>query len=215
MPRFPASPARLLHYAWQVDAMVRFLAHVTVTTVLSVLVLAGLTFVLSPSLNAQGTERFSALAVNMNNTTGNAAARVDITINAWTTDAERDRLLAAAKAPTPALLEALQKAAVVGKISTPGNVGYDLRYARQLPGDDGGRRVVIATDRPVGFGELKFQSRTMDYPFMLIELRLDKSGEGEGRLLTATKISASPAGLLMIENYEAEPVRLQDVRKVN
>lgn len=195
--------------------MAKFLASVLGMMLCGMTTMTGGVFVLSPELRAQGTERFTALAVNMNNSTGQAAGPIEITVNSWTTDAERDRLLTAAKAPAPALLEALQKAPVVGRISTPGNAGYELRYARQSPLPDGGRQIAIATDRPVGFGELWNQSRTVDYPFMLIELRLDKNSEGEGRLLTATKISASQAGLLVIENYDAEPVRLQSVKKVN
>ena len=56
------------------------------------------------------------------------------------------------KGPKAPLSE-LQMMKPVGTINTPGNVAYDLRYARQLAGEDGGRRIILGTDRPIGFWE--------------------------------------------------------------
>ena len=160
-------------------------------------------------------EQFTAFAVNMNNSGGNTTATVDITIKNWTPDAERDRLREAAKNSSPkSLLSALQKSPVVGSIKTPDSVAYDLKYARQAPGADGGRRIVLVTDRPMSFWELRNQPRSVDYPFMLIELRVDKNGNGEGKLSTATKIVYEESGILMLENYDLQPVLLQKVRKL-
>jgi hypothetical protein len=162
-----------------------------------------------------GTERFTAFAINMNRTGASATATVDIVIRSWTPDVQRDRLLEAAKgSSSKALLSALQSGPVVGSIKTPDSVSYDLRYARQMPGTDGGRRIVLMTDRPIGFWELRNQTRSVDYPFMLIELRVDKDGNGEGKLSTATKIVVEESGVLILEDYDIQPVLLQKVRKL-
>ena len=71
---------------------------------------------------------------------------------------------------------------------------------------------MLATDRPVGFAEAATNSRTMDYPFTLVELRLDKDGHGEGKLSVATKLTLND-NVLVIEDYADQPVMLTDVRK--
>ena len=99
-----------------------------------------------------------------------------------------------------ALLDALRGIPRVGYIRTPGSLAYDLHYALELPGEEGGRRIVLATDRPIGFWEAANRPRTIDYPFTLIELRLGKNGEGEGKLSIATKLTLN-GNVLVLENY--------------
>ena len=53
----------------------------------------------------------------------------------------------------------------------------------------------------------------MDYPFTLIEIHLNKDGEGEGKMAYATKISFDKKkNNVELENYSSEPVRLQTVK---
>jgi hypothetical protein len=158
-------------------------------------------------------EEFIANAVNMSNIGNPGASQVEITVNRYTTDEARDRLMATFRENgASGLLKALQSEPPVGSIRAPGSLSYDLRYARQLSGDEGGRRIVLATDRPVGFAEAANNSRTMDYPFTLVELRLDKDGHGEGKLSVATKLTLND-NVLVIEDYADQPVMLTDVRK--
>ena len=96
-------------------------------------------------------EKFTAFAVNMGGPrTAAGTAQVDITINRWSSDADRERLLEALKRGQDELLHTLQDLKPVGSIRTPASVGYDLHYANQSPAEDGGRRIFLATDRPVG-----------------------------------------------------------------
>jgi hypothetical protein len=158
-------------------------------------------------------ERFTAFAVNMTNVGRGGATPVDLVIERWTTDTERDKLMAIFKEKGPEkLLDALRDMPRVGTISTPGNLSYDLHYARQMPGDEGGRRIILATDRPIGFWEAANRPRTLDYPFMLIEMHVDKDGHGEGKLSVATKLTLND-NVLIIEDYADRPVMLNDVRK--
>ena len=53
----------------------------------------------------------------------------------------------------------------------------------------------------------------MDYPFTLFEIRVNKAGEGEGRMAVATMISFDKKKNTMeLENYSSEPVRLQNLK---
>jgi hypothetical protein len=158
-------------------------------------------------------DRFSAIAVNVSTVGNSGATPVTIRINHWTSDADRDKLLAVFKEKGgKALLSALQDQKPVGNISSPGTLSYDLRYARELPGPDGGRRIVLATDRPISFWEATNQPRTTDYPFLLIEMRLDKNGNGQGKLSLASKLTISD-DVLVIENYANQPVMLNNIKE--
>ena len=109
------------------------------------------------------------------------------------------------------LLDALQDTKPVGIIKTPDSLGYDLHYANQTPLPDGGRRIVIATDRPIGFWEASHRPRTIDYPFTVIQMEIDKDGKGKGTLSYATKII--PAGdTIVLENFGIQPVMLTEIK---
>jgi hypothetical protein len=161
-------------------------------------------------------EKFTAFAVNISNMTPTAqTSPVDITINRWSSDADRDRLLAILRDKgQDALLGALQKMPVVGYINTPGSLRYDLRFARQIPQPEGGERVVIATDRYMGSWEAANRPRTVDYPFTVIELTVDKDGRGKGWASLYTKVTATQDGNIELENFTNEPVMLNQVKRV-
>jgi hypothetical protein len=161
-------------------------------------------------------EKFTAFAVDMSNTAPRAnTTPFDMTINRWSTDAERDRLRNILKEKgQDALLKALQSLPTVGYVNTPGSLRYDLHYARQRPGGDGGRTIMLATDRPISGWEAFHQPRTVDYPFTLIQLQLDRDGKGVGKASIATKITEDKDGTIELENFSSEPVMLNDVHPV-
>lgn len=160
-------------------------------------------------------EQFTGFAINMNS--GPKTATVDFAITRWSTDEERAQLLAILKEnknPTDKLLRALQKLPKVGYIRTSQSLGWDLHYAHQSPLDEGGRRVVLATDRPIGFWEARNQPRSIDYPFTVIEMHLDKNDKGSGKILAGTKIYIDKKNNLVLENYGQQPVRFNEIRKL-
>jgi hypothetical protein len=163
-------------------------------------------------------EKFTAFAVNLDGTAvaPAGASVVDIVVERYSTDAERDRLLNILMAKGPEkLLDTLQSLPRVGYIRTPNSLAYDLHYARKTPMDEGGERIVLVTDRYIGFWEAANRPRTIDYPFTVIELRLNRDGEGEGKMSIATKITVDREhSQIELENYGAQPVLLTTVRRV-
>ena len=148
--------------------------------------------------------------------TPSVATQVDITISRWSTPEESTRLIATLKEKGPEeLLEAVRDAKSVGTIRTPGNLAYDLRFAQQEMQGDGIRRIILITDRPISFWEAVNRPRSIDYPFTLIELRLNDRREGEGKLNLAARIDVSRTGrMVQLENYDSQPIHLRDVRPV-
>ncbi|HJU43645.1 MAG TPA: hypothetical protein VJ691_12545 [Vicinamibacterales bacterium] len=146
----------------------------------------------------------------MNNNLGAASDRVIMRVERWSTEAERTRVAEALKKGNDAALELLRELRPVGTIRTPDSLGYDLRYAHQEPAAEGGRRVVMATDRPISFWEARNQPRTIDYPFTFIQLEMDRNGEGKGTLSLMTKVL--PRGnTIVLEEFASAPVMLTKV----
>jgi len=201
-----------------------------VTIVLAILTVAALTLTAMGAAGQTEGEKLHmrAFAVNMSNIATGANASVEITVDKWTTPQEREKLITTMiENGADALLKALQKESPKGRFWIPGlqgpdphnlRLGLTLRYAWQQPLPDGGRRIVLAADRYIGFAEARNQPRSIDYPFTLFEVRVNKAGEGEGKLAVATKIHFDKEKKVMeIENYSSEPVRLNalkvDVKK--
>jgi hypothetical protein len=177
---------------------------------------AAVVVALGSPASAQQQERFTAFAVNLSNIATGSTATVDIAIDRWSSDTERDRLIKAfTEKGQDALLKELQRIKpAVGRINIPGQLGWDLQYAREIKEEDGGRRIFIATDRRMNFREVNARARTMDYPFTLIELKLDKNDEGDGRASVATKITWNKKkNTLELENFSSQPVMLKNVKK--
>jgi hypothetical protein len=160
-------------------------------------------------------DRFTATAINMGTPGPARVDRVEIVVNQWSPRAQRDRLIAVLFERGPEkLLDALQDLPKVGYFKTPETLAYDLRYAQRTPLPDRGERIVLATDRYVRFWEAARASRTLDYPFTIIELRFDGDGRGEGKMSLATKVTADKKNnTIELENWGTQPVLLKDVKR--
>jgi hypothetical protein len=114
-----------------------------------------------------------------------------------------------------ALLGALQHVKPrCGYIRSSRSLGWDIQYCRETPLPDGSRRVVLATDRRIGFLEARNQPRSTDYQFLLIEMRIKSDGKGEGKLAEAAKVAYDRENnTIQIENGQ-EPVRLTQVEVI-
>lgn len=157
-------------------------------------------------------ERYTAAAINMNRS---AAGSIEMVVNRWSSDKDRDRLMSVLMDKGPdKLLDVLQDMPRMGYFRAPGNLGWDIHFARKLPLPDGGERVVMVTDRRIGFWEAANQPRSIDYPFTVIELRLNRDGEGEGKMSLATKIIPDKENnIVTLENYDTQPVLLTNVKR--
>ncbi|HTL45928.1 MAG TPA: hypothetical protein VL262_16440 [Vicinamibacterales bacterium] len=161
-------------------------------------------------------ETFTAFAVNMNTqASGAATSQVDIHVQRYSTDKERDDLMKAFKSGgQDALLDELQKLPVVGYIRTPSSLRYDLHFARQIPNPEGGRKIILLTDRHMAMWEVVNSTRSTNYPFTLVQLQIGPDGKGVGKASIATKITQGGMdNVIELENFENQPVLLNNVQK--
>jgi hypothetical protein len=179
----------------------------------AVLISAASLLTLAASAQTMGSpERYTGSAININN---GRADNIDITVNRWSTDKQRDALMSVvANKGVDKLLDALQDMPVVGHFGVPGNLSWDIHFARKLPLPEGGQRVVLVTDRRIGFWEAANQPRSIDYPFTVIELRLNREGQGEGTMSLATRvIYDKDQNMITLENLQNQPIRLTNLRR--
>lgn len=166
--------------------------------------------------------RMKSWAVSMANVATGANAIIDIRVNKWSTPKEREDLIATfLDGGQDKLLDKLRDLPVKGRISIPGRqgpdpnqtrLGWNLRFAMQTPLEDGGMRILIATDRYMTFAEVRNRPRTYDYPFTFLEIHLNKEGKGEGKMAVATQLQFDKKkNSIIFENYSTEPVRLTNV----
>ena len=167
--------------------------------------------------------RLSAWAVSMANVATGANAVIDIRINKWSTEQERTKLISTlVDKGQDKLLDVLRDLPEKGRISIPGRqgpdpnqtrLGWNLRYTMKTPLEDGGTRILIATDRYMTFAEVRNRPRTYDYPFTFLEIHLKQYGTGEGKMAVATQLQFDKKkNTIVFENYSTEPVRLTNVK---
>lgn len=149
----------------------------------------------------------------VNDNLGSGAGTVLIDITRWSTDVERAKLVSTLLELGPKdLLKELRDNQATGTIRTPDSLAYDLRFAHQTPLAEGGRRIVLATDRPIGFWEASRQPRTIDYPFTVIQMEIGRDGRGKGTMSYATKITARDKNTIELENFSTSRVMLTDIQ---
>ena len=167
--------------------------------------------------------RLTAFAVNMSNIGPGSSGIVEIRLTNWSTAAERQQVIdTMIEKGQDDLLRLLEKAKAKGRLRFPNitgpdphnlRLGWDVKYAWHTPAPEGGHRIVLAFDRYMSFAEIRNQPRTVDYPFTLIEIHLNKDGSGEGKMAYATKITFDKKkNNVELENYSSEPVRLTTVK---
>ena len=96
-----------------------------------------------------------------------------------------------------------------------GQIGHNIGYARSLPTEDGGRIIRLVSARPLFLFEALNNPRSRDYPFGVIEIRLDAEGKGQGSVYAAAQICFNSDQQLIIESYGIPPYSISaiEIRK--
>ncbi len=182
-----------------------------------VMVCAALIVPMNAASGSKGrNEVFSALAqLPVQGTTAN----VKIYISGYSTQQDAERLhTTLLNGGSSALLRALKKMKSIGHIEREGSVGfYDFKFILSTD-TPAGRHIYAVADRPIGFLESYFSTRSTDYPFGIMELDLkaddNEKEKGEGTLIYAAKIKVIKGEKVDIENVTFAPIRLLGVHQL-
>ncbi|NKB87313.1 MAG: hypothetical protein GKS06_03725 [Acidobacteria bacterium] len=163
------------------------------------------------ALQDQEPETFIGNAISTGGRSG--TSRIQLRIDRWNTPEERQAYLALlAEGGQEALVKQFQQSEI-GRARVGQRNSYPISYAYQFVAEDGTRRVVIATDRPIGALEAVGRASTMEWGVSIVELRMPPEGNGEGALVVAGAVVANAeTHTLSLENYGQAPVRLSSVR---
>src|ERR1022692_2732969 len=130
-------------------------------------------------------EVYQAQALGQNTQAGQTF-NVTVHIDEYSTPEERQILIDAFNTGgSKGLYNALDKMSSRGRMAVTGTLGYDIKYARKIPADEGFKLIVV-TNRPINFREAWNSGRSMDYNLSYLEITLNKeTGKGTGTLIPA------------------------------
>lgn len=164
-------------------------------------------------------EHFNATAANI---TSAAGTKLRIEVFRWSTDEDREKLITALKETGADQLQTtLQALPESGYVWTDESLGYAVHYAYREPLHNGGERIILATDRSLGSWSghpwtAKPENGFAAYPYSVIELLLNSSGRGDGRMSINSKVVANEGRkTILLENSDAAPAALKNVERAN
>jgi hypothetical protein len=189
-----------------------------ITTSVGIALILALALGAMPALAQKSIEKYKANAIVQ---TGGGASMVEINIYRWSSDEERDEILQVIKDSTNSkrrnrdVSTALRGQEKTGFTFLAGRRGYPLRYSREFKTEKG-RQIILATDRPVSFGEVYSQGQLGDFDTTIIILNVDEKGNGEGIVSLGTEVIWNDeTGKIEVTNVTSQPVKLGSVRRVD
>jgi len=166
----------------------------------------------------ENVERFTATTVNMQ--PEGEAIRIDVL--RWPSQTDRGEVLSHLRGAEQEDADAAREdSPLVGYLwPSSGGLGFALIYAHRFTAQDGGEHITVVTRRPLGPpGWAPWQatggtrSMTAD-DFTVVELRLDSSGNGEGKMSLATEVTFDEnVNTVSLANYDAAPILLEDLKR--
>jgi len=167
----------------------------------------------APGIRAQQAHR---MADRYTFKAGQEANPLELVIDRWSTDAERDSVFQAAQKDPAKTMDALKEPGLVGWIHLPGGLDHTIRYARRVTRPDGSVDIVALAEGAVWIwwtpeGNAA-GTATNKYPFTAIQLHLPKNGTGEGKLSVTTVAADKDAGVV-IGDYAQQRALLTEVKR--
>jgi hypothetical protein len=156
-------------------------------------------------------ERYEATAMSLE--LGRASI-AEIGIFGWSTDEDRQALINAfQQGGDQGLYKYLGKQEEKAFVSLPGTLGYQMRYAYQTE-SEGKRVIVLATDRPIGMGEVMRDTDSQRDNISLVFLELDpQTGKGTGEMIVGAGFGINKkTGKFEIETLGQDPVKFTTVK---
>jgi hypothetical protein len=165
--------------------------------------------------SGQGNQKdsYAAVVIGTGGGIGGRTLNLNINIDTYTSDQQlQEYLVLLQEEGQDALRKVLEKT-TVGRIAPVATTGTDISIARLYSTDDG-KIIRLVTARSVSFFEAYRSGRSMDYPFTIMELRLDKEGKGEGSIMGGARLQFKE-GQLDIESFGNQYAKLINIRSWN
>lgn len=165
------------------------------------------------SLAQEERERLQAVAFGTATQLGQTFT-VNFIIESYSTPEDQQVLLQAFnQGGSEAMAKVLEKMSVKGRINTPRQLGYEIRYARVWPTPTG-RKIRLVTNRTIALGEVSRNTRSREYSVSVVEIELNNADgdKSTGTLLPACKLKMNKEGQIEMEAYQ-NPWRLGNITR--
>jgi hypothetical protein len=174
----------------------------------------------APDSKSATRERFSATTANLGSGSGE---KLRIDLFRWSSDEDREKLVSAFKEKGAEQLDTTLQALPESGYVWAGDesLGYSVHYAYRQRQQNGGERIIVATDRSLGsWSGHPWTARTGgnsgNYPFTVIELVLSSNGRGEAKMSLNSKVVLNEADkTIALESSESSPAVLKNVQRVD
>ena len=142
---------------------------------------------------------------------------IQITITRWTTESERNEVLAAlVEKGQPGAFDVLQKQDQTGflRISNRGGQRSTVPTTYAWSIEDGDkRRIVILADRYVPMFGSVMRPKNNQHNMTLITFEVDGDGKGEGTMVSGVKVKVDDTNSIVLDSALTGPIDLTNVEK--
>lgn len=157
-------------------------------------------------------ERITGTVVAISGRFGGRSRPFEVILNRYTAPNEvRELNDALSRGGQDELLKAMSKMDV-GRVRIGTGVGVPANAAIVDAWGDGGRRITLLYERWLQFFELRYGTRSRDYPVGYAEIYLDRNGRGEGTLIPAARVRLKGGNTWEVEDFGVLPARLMGLR---
>lgn len=151
-------------------------------------------------------------AISSGRATGRSrSGQFSLIVNRYTAANELRELNEALQGGQDDLLKALSKMDA-GRVQIGTGVGVPANAIIRDPWGDGGTKLTVFYERYIRFFELRYGTRSQDYPIGYAEIFLDRNGRGEGTLIPAAKVRLKGGNTWEVEDFGVLPARLMGLR---
>ncbi len=157
---------------------------------------------------AQAPEKFSGILMSTGAVGGLVQFRLQI--EEYTTNAERQGYMDILRNQGWEELRDTLIDVRKGRFIPASQRGHDIAFARSVPHATG-RIIRIVTARPLNVFDVRGSVRNREYPFGIVELRLDEEGNGSGSVFAAAHLEFNDEGQLAIESYGNPPFSITSI----
>ena len=174
------------------------------------------TITFASATSAAAKEEYTGTVIGMGGRLGGVSRPFNLVIEQQSTPEEAARAVAVlAERGQDGLLKELQ-GKKLGYFSMGSQLGRDLNFVQITPTANGGRRILVLFERWLNTFEVRYGTRSQDYPYAYLELYVDASGKGEGTMISAARIRYDKGeNQIEVENFGIYPARLAGVRLRN
>ena len=164
-------------------------------------------------ISAQRQEVYTGTIVGVGGRLGGVSRPFTLTLNGHTADAAAERAVAVlAEGGQDRLLSEIRNNNL-GRFSIGGQVGRQINFVTEERMSNGDRKITILFERWLNLYEVRYGSRSADYPLSYVELIIDRNGHGQGTFIPAARVRFTKKNEVEVENFGIYPASLSGVRE--